>query len=46
MEGAASEIGRDQIDDWTDELMDEIEVSLARHAEFVRLYPVPAEDGD
>lgn len=29
----------DQILEWVDELLLEIEVSLAKHAEFVRLYP-------
>jgi len=34
---------RDYIDGWTDELMEEIEESLAKHAEFERLYPESAE---
>ena len=34
---------RDYIDGWADELIEQIEASLAKHAEFERLYPAPLE---
>ena len=37
---------RDYIDGWADELIEQIEESLAKHAEFERLYPEPEVAAD
>lgn len=34
---------RDYIDGWADELIEQIEESLAKHAKFQELYPEPEE---
>ena len=42
-EPVVTEEPRDHISEWVDELMDEIEESLAKHAKFVELFPTPED---
>lgn len=38
-----TEIPADEITEWVEEMIEEVEISLWKHAEFERLYPLPDE---